>query len=202
MHAFLINSKDPLEIQKKASEISKKLRAKLVGFNLKKIEDVRHLNKLTRLTVTEPTAYFIENVEMAGEEALSAFLKNLEEPQSNLYYILTTANLSQVLPTVISRCQVIRIKNHELGIMNEEIEKFGKMDTSEKLGYVDKIRDREVATKFLEDFIETAHRDLHDGKTDLSEISANIKVATTALIRLKANGNVTLQLANFVVNLV
>lgn len=43
-------------------------------------------------------------------EASNALLKVLEEPPPNVFFLLLTANLSMILPTIISRCQMVKIK--------------------------------------------------------------------------------------------
>ena len=42
-------------------------------------------------------------------ESQNALLKTLEEPGPNNYFLLTTSKISALLPTIISRCQKIRI---------------------------------------------------------------------------------------------
>ena len=54
--------------------------------------------------------YIIENIESATKEAMNTLLKMLEEPTSGIYAIFTTNNISRVLPTILSRCQVIDSK--------------------------------------------------------------------------------------------
>lgn len=54
--------------------------------------------------------YIIENIESATKEAMNTLLKMLEEPTSGIYAVFTTNNISRVLPTILSRCQVIDIK--------------------------------------------------------------------------------------------
>lgn len=54
--------------------------------------------------------YIIENIESATKEAMNTLLKMLEEPTSGIYAIFSTNNISRVLPTILSRCQVIDIK--------------------------------------------------------------------------------------------
>lgn len=51
----------------------------------------------------------IENIENASLSVLNSMLKNIEEPTDNLVIILTTNNINKVLPTIISRAQVIKI---------------------------------------------------------------------------------------------
>jgi DNA polymerase-3 subunit delta' len=43
-------------------------------------------------------------------EAANAILKLLEEPPANLMLILTTSNIYKILPTIKSRCQLMRFK--------------------------------------------------------------------------------------------
>ncbi len=48
------------------------------------------------------------------ESAANALLKTLEEPFPHSYIILTTESVSQLLPTLISRCQLYKIKSPTL----------------------------------------------------------------------------------------
>jgi DNA polymerase-3 subunit delta' len=50
----------------------------------------------------------IDNAEDMTAEALNSFLKTLEEPPGETVIILIASNLHSLLPTVISRCQVIK----------------------------------------------------------------------------------------------
>ena len=54
--------------------------------------------------------YIIENIEYSTKEAMNTLLKMLEEPLKGIYAIFTTKNVNRVLPTILSRCQVIDIK--------------------------------------------------------------------------------------------
>jgi DNA polymerase III delta prime subunit len=145
MHAFLIvgNNKDAIKI--KTDELAKKYSAKMLEYPLIKIENVRNLNNFLRLTVTEPTLIVSNNIEEAGTEALNAFLKNLEEPQENLYFVLTTHSIQKVLPTIVSRCEIIKVKSEDLKTKNETAEKFINMTVGAKLKEIDKIKDRLIA---------------------------------------------------------
>jgi len=46
----------------------------------------------------------------ATEEAQNALLKTLEEPPAHAVLILTAENPEQLLPTIVSRCEVVRLK--------------------------------------------------------------------------------------------
>jgi DNA polymerase III subunit delta' len=49
----------------------------------------------------------ITNVEKMRKEVANGFLKLLEEPGENLMFILTTDNPNILLPTILSRCQIV-----------------------------------------------------------------------------------------------
>ncbi len=54
--------------------------------------------------------YIIHLVENMTLEAINSLLKFLEEPEENIYAILTTENELKVLPTILSRAQKIPLK--------------------------------------------------------------------------------------------
>lgn len=202
MHAFLLIGHIDSQ-QSVIDELANKFGAKVMEFPLIKIDDVRSLNHLTRLSFDKPTLIVCRDIHEAGEEALNAFLKNLEEPQDNVYYALTTPSIKKVLPTIVSRCQIIKIansKSQDADKNDEEFERFFKMNSGEKLAYTDKIRDRKIAIEFAENMVIFMHRSLHKKELKYSISLANINLAIETLSRLKANGNVNLQLSNFVIN--
>lgn len=54
--------------------------------------------------------YILNEFENATIGASNSLLKFLEEPVDDVVAIITTRNISKILPTIISRCQVIRLK--------------------------------------------------------------------------------------------
>ena len=54
--------------------------------------------------------YILNLVETMTPTAVNALLKFLEEPGKNIYAFLTTENETKVLPTILSRTQVFRLK--------------------------------------------------------------------------------------------
>ena len=185
MHAFLIIGKTDRR------DLAKKLGTKILPYTINKIEDVRNLNNFTRLSLTEKTLIYIENINEATPEALNAFLKNLEEPQENLFYCLTAPSVRKVMPTIVSRCQIIKIKDGKPEIINEDqIKEFLTFSVGQRLAFSDKIRDRDKAIEFVESLIFFLHE-----KKDLT----NMELLLKTLTRLKANGNVNLQLTNLAI---
>jgi len=203
MHAFLIIGQNSQALEIQIEKLLKKLKVCSLEFNLAKIEDVRGLDSFTNLKVDKPTAIIIKSIENATTQALNAFLKNLEEPQENLFYILTSLSEHALLPTIVSRCQLIRTTDPQAQSPDTaEVIKFLKMPQEEKLAFVDKIRKRDEAISFTEDIIRSCHELLHKTKDEHAFLARILQVSTVALARLKANGNVSLQLTNMVIGLV
>lgn len=185
MHAYLLINSEP-------DKLSKRLQAKILNFPVKKIEDTRELNNLLRLSFSEPTLIVCQDIHLATEEALNAFLKNLEEPQKNVYFALTSPDTRKVLPTIVSRCQIVKDKSPKIEIRDQkEIESFLAMETSQRLGFFDKMKDRNKATVFIESLVFYLHE-----KKDFGNMNLLLKTLT----RLKANGNVNLHLSNLAIN--
>jgi len=77
-----------------------------------KIDDVRDLIVKLQLHSFEGgwKAAVIADVDrLMLESSQNAFLKTLEEPPSDTVLVLTCVNLQRVLPTIISRCQLLRL---------------------------------------------------------------------------------------------
>lgn len=60
---------------------------------------------------------YIPQADNLNPESQNALLKNLEEPGKNNYFILTTSKPQLLLPTILSRCQKIKIAS--VKIQNE-----------------------------------------------------------------------------------
>lgn len=54
------------------------------------------------------TVVVIANMELMRENVANAFLKLLEEPPPDVVFLLVTDRINQLLPTITSRCQLIR----------------------------------------------------------------------------------------------
>lgn len=200
MHAYLVVGQSGSLIDKKIEDLSQKHSAKLIEFPLAKIIDVKELARFTNLKLVEATAILLRNFDMAGEEAQNAFLKSLEEPQESLTYILTAYNTDNILPTIMSRCELIELK-----ITNQELSEEKRSKTKEfvdasigkKFGITAKITKRDEAVQFINDLILGGHELFLRNPQMLNFM----EVASKTLENLNANGNVQLQLTNFVVNL-
>lgn len=80
--------------------------------------------------------YIIHLVENMNVQATNSILKFLEEPESNIYAFLTTNNESIILPTIISRCQTLHLKQIDRKqVINEAIELGVEREDAELLSY-------------------------------------------------------------------
>ena len=55
------------------------------------------------------TVVIITGIDTMRKEAANAFLKLLEEPPENVIFLLTSEGTDRLLPTILSRCQLIRL---------------------------------------------------------------------------------------------
>ena len=202
MHAFLLIGED-IQVTEAARDLANKLKAKIFEFPLEKIEDVRGLNSFVGLSIGQPTAVLARNMQNATLEALNAFLKNLEEPQEGLFFILTSTSIKALPETIVSRCQVIFSKVEEAVDMPYlvQTQEFLEASVGEKLTKVSEIRDRQEAKDFTNNLILSCHR-LMLSQNNPTIYSRAIRTASFTRHALEANGNVTLQLANLAISLV
>ena len=76
-----------------------------------KIEALRDLLEILSLHPQEPghRVILIDEIDTLTVQAQNALLKSLEEPIPGDYFLLTTKNEAAVLPTILSRCRLIRL---------------------------------------------------------------------------------------------
>ncbi len=77
--------------------------------------------------------YIINLVENMNVQAINSLLKFLEEPPAKTYAILTTENETKVLPTIISRCEKLRMVLVPKDIVKEEAISFGVSEEDAEL---------------------------------------------------------------------
>ncbi|CAN5344937.1 hypothetical protein BH10PAT1_BH10PAT1_5840 [soil metagenome] len=191
MHAFLIigDSKDYIN----------KFPGKKIEFPFAKIADNKELNNFTKYKLNEKTVIVLKDFDKANTETQNSFLKSLEEPQENLSFILTATNIEKILPTIVSRSEVIEI-NSKSDISDEDINKtkeFVTKNIGEKLVVTSKINKREDAIEFTNKLILGSHNLFLENP----ELVIFLDEANKLKRNLEANGNVQLHLTNFVINL-
>ena len=94
--------------------------------------------------------YILHLIENMTIEAINSILKFLEEPGQKVYAFLTTNNENVILPTIISRCQVLRLKLIDKNIViKTAIEEGVEKKDAELLSYF--YNDGELIKEILED---------------------------------------------------
>ncbi|MBU1044647.1 MAG: hypothetical protein KJ915_09670 [Candidatus Omnitrophica bacterium] len=75
-----------------------------------KIEDIRGLNEQINLKPfqAQRKTFIIQDAQRMGPEAANALLKTLEEPPQNASLVLISKSLTELLPTIVSRCKLVR----------------------------------------------------------------------------------------------
>jgi DNA polymerase III subunit delta' len=76
------------------------------------IEQIRTLQAAAALSPLEGRyrVFIVPEIERASAPAANALLKTLEEPPPKVILLLTSSRRDQVLPTVVSRCQIIALR--------------------------------------------------------------------------------------------
>ena len=76
------------------------------------VEQIRDMRREASLSPMESSrrVYIICNIELANENAANALLKTLEEPPGQVLFLLTTTAQELVIPTILSRCQIVRLQ--------------------------------------------------------------------------------------------
>ena len=195
MHAYLLIGQNKKAKEEKVENLLDEIKCSRLNFTLQKIEDVRELSRFVSLSLTQKTAIVIENFDSVTIPAQNAFLKNLEEPQTNLVYILTANSDSGVLPTIISRCQVVEIANSSSQLeasQEKEIQKFLEFSVGNKIKFTTTIKDRDKAISFCQNLLLFSYQ---------KKAWATAKKAVITLKNIEANGNLQLHLTNLAIDI-
>ena len=186
------------EYQNDLDNLIKKHNLKVSHFEAQKIEDIRRIQKMASLSQNQNVGFVLENFDKASEEAQNAFLKSLEEPPKNVFYILLASKKDNITETIISRCEVVEnLKKHDLSEdERQEILNFENMEKGEKFLYISKINDRKVALSFLQNFLIIMHKNFLKNPQKKYQKILSVTNETIKFIE-KYNGNVQLHLLRF-----
>ena len=88
------------------------------------IRDARRSLTLKPYVANYRVALFLR-FQQANDNAANALLKTLEEAPSYAVLILTADNPEQLLPTIVSRCEVLRLRPLNIEAVQKELEKRG-----------------------------------------------------------------------------
>lgn len=125
--------------------------------NIKKsqIQDIISNFEKTPLELNDTRIYVVHLVENMTTVAVNSILKFLEEPGKKVYAILTTENENKILPTIISRTQVVRLQHVDKNIIVDNAKKIGvKQEDSEILSFLycneEKIKEISKSKEYIE----------------------------------------------------
>ncbi|MDO9027838.1 MAG: hypothetical protein Q7U68_03140 [Candidatus Roizmanbacteria bacterium] len=74
------------------------------------IDDIKSLIKETKVFNPKTRIYFLPDFHLSSIPAQNSFLKLLEEPPSNVQFVLTTDNKNNLLPTIVSRTKIVKLR--------------------------------------------------------------------------------------------
>ena len=125
------------------------------GNQIKKeqIEELQ-LNFSKKPVIGDKKIYIIKDAEKLNVKTSNSILKFIEEPEEGIIAILIVDNINNLLSTIVSRCQIVSLKNTEIRenintkekiidilILNKDEQKIlNELDT-EKKNKIDKIVD-------------------------------------------------------------
>jgi len=132
MHSFLIVSKNKQTSFKYVVEECKKNQIDKFDVDLFSsekaigIENVRNFQKkiILKPIKSKAKAVILDGSNGLTIEAQNALLKLLEEPPANTIIYITISNKDLLLPTIISRCKIVNLKDKEAELSKEEISKY------------------------------------------------------------------------------
>lgn len=77
-----------------------------------KVDDVRKLTQFLSFTpvLSKNKIAIIDAIDDMNTNAANALLKFLEEPTKNTYFLLVCNSLNSILPTIRSRCRILKLK--------------------------------------------------------------------------------------------
>lgn len=177
-----------------------------------KISQVRDLiKKITQKSYQgEGKVVLINQAQLMTLSAQNAILKTLEEPPANTYLILTAPSQDRILPTIISRCQLVKIRSKKAQKAKPEIIKSLKEILSAPLGKRMRLvepftKSRQKALLWLRQLIKTCHylivqNQAGQHQLDLKTLSKIIKTSQKAYQDVEKNLNLKLCLDNLVIN--
>lgn len=140
-------------------------------------------------------------------EAQNSLLKILEEPPANTFIILIVENKNLLLPTVISRCKMIEIKNENF--QNQDLGNFQQIIGSlQSLGIGDRLvlaqnasKTKEEALLFLEKSIYTARDNLIKNPSEKNNLEVLKSLQEGYIVLKTTNTAPRLTLENLFLNL-
>ena len=96
------------------------------------IEDIRGIIKEIKVFHPKTRIYFLANFHLSSHPAQNSFLKLLEEPPTNVQFILSTDNKNRLLSTIISRVKIVNLERLNFIKLDKDLLEILKQLTEQK----------------------------------------------------------------------
>lgn len=212
MHSFIISSKNKNLALEEINKIYKERKIDKFDVNFLESEkqigipDIRNFQKNAYLKPFKSKEKLLVLLAINGitTEAQNALLKILEEPPLNTIIIMAVESTELILPTVLSRCEIIELK--EKKEINEKenlilLESIKKAGIGERLKIAEKLsKDKENILFILDELIQMLRKNLINdpNEENIKKIKAFQKTYT---IIKSTNVNQRLAIENLLLNL-
>lgn len=122
----IASQEEPLVAKAEGPEYSRRVTENKKETNKISINKIRDLKKFISLKPHSGPYKFaiIDNAHDLTPDAGNSILKTLEEPPPNSILILISSQVRQMLPTVVSRCEVIKFPPHSSSTLRTYFEKL------------------------------------------------------------------------------
>lgn len=156
------------------------------------VQDLSESFERTALEDANKLIYVIHLVENMTPEAVNALLKFLEEPKPGVYGFLTTENEAKVLPTILSRAQILRLWLIPQDLVAKEAISLGinELDANLLANFYndpvtikqisdsdDYLAARDAALGFLNALAISSHHSLYTSQTETNKLIKSVKSA-------------------------
>lgn len=162
------------------------------------IEEVRNIQSFlsNKPFQSQHNTVIILEAHLLTIPAQNAFLKTLEEPPGNSQIYLVTSQPDLLLPTVLSRCEIISSTKTNSEIDTSQIKNFlNKKTIGERLIFLEELNlTRIKLEEFLTQFEHYLHQNITDDCLDINSIYKKI---TKLKKYLKSNCNLKLIITQF-----
>jgi DNA polymerase III delta prime subunit len=146
----------------------------------------------------------IKDADLLTVEAQNSILKLLEEPNDNCFLALTLSNPSNLLPTVLSRCETIQDKKL---VRSSEDSNFMTLSRTQQFKFIEELfseknsieQNKNIKT-FLFNLLSTLQKQLEKDHLN-TKLRQNIDLVDQTSIMISGNTSKRLALENMVINM-
>lgn len=184
------------EILQKYFKISSQDFFVLEDYKIENIKELIHFVNLKPYNSVKRLAVILE-AETLSPVCANALLKTLEEPPKDSIIILTTKNEQKILPTILSRCQKIRLGAVQLSKIPENYQdpkQLAKLSIADKFKWVAAVFETQDVKAILTHHQEYFRQQLLNG----SDVLSLLKQISFSKDLLGSNISVKLLLENLI----